>query len=616
VKELLSGNEAIALGAYHGGVSVAAAYPGTPSTEILETIARYADIHAEWAPNEKVAMEVALGASYAGVRTICSMKHVGLNVAADPFFGAAITGVVGGLVVVSADDPGMHSSQNEQDNRHYARFAKVPLLEPSDSQEAYEMARLAFTLSEQFDTPVLLRTTTRTSHSKSVVEYDEATVPERREAAFARQPEKFVMIPAHARRRHPLVEERIARLGEYAESLPLNRIEMGDPSLGIITSGVAYQYARDVMSSASFLKLGMGYPLPAGTIREFASRVKRLMVVEELDPFIEEIVRGLGIQVEGKSFFPPVGELSAELVEDGFRKAGLLPAGEEPPTAATEPEAVKAEPLPLRPPVLCPGCPHTGAFFTLKRLGFYRGTVDAGATSQGQPLGRVKRTGLVVSGDIGCYTLAVLPPLLALDTATCMGASIGMAMGMERAGVANKVVAVIGDSTFLHSGITPLLDVVYNGGTITTLILDNSTTAMTGHQENPGTGLSAQGKPARAVDIEKVVRGLGVEDVKVVNAFDLDAISSALKDSVVRDEPSVVIVRGDCAVKVRDRGQPSVVDAEACNGCSTCLRLGCPAIARVEGKARIDPTLCVGSRCGLCRQVCPINAIKEQSANG
>ncbi|HEX2986879.1 MAG TPA: indolepyruvate ferredoxin oxidoreductase subunit alpha [Chloroflexota bacterium] len=616
MKQLLSGNEAIALGAYHGGVSVAAAYPGTPSTEILETIARYTELHAEWAPNEKVAMEVALGASYAGVRTICSMKHVGLNVAADPFFGAAITGVVGGLVVVTADDPGMHSSQNEQDNRHYARFAKVPVLEPSDSQEAYEMTRLAFVLSEQFDTPVLLRTTTRTSHSKSVVEYDETTMPERRGASFVRQPEKFVMIPAHARRRHPLVEERIAKLEEYAEGFAYNRVEMADASLGIISAGVAYQYARDVMPNASFLKLGMSYPLPARMILEFASRVRRLMVVEELDPFIEETVRGLGVQVEGKQFFPAVGELSVERVEEGFSAAGAVPAGEEMVPASSEPGADKEEPLPLRPPVLCPGCPHTGTFFTLKRLGFYRGTVDAGATSQGQLLGRVKRTGLVVSGDIGCYTLAVLPPLLALDATTCMGASIGMAMGMERAGLANKVVAVIGDSTFLHSGITPLLDVVYNGGTITTIILDNSTTAMTGHQENPSTGFSAKGKPAPAADLEKIVRGLGVEDVKVVNAFDLDAISSAVKDSVDRDEPSVVIVRGDCAVKVRGVGALSVVDAEACNGCSTCLRLGCPAIARVEDKARIDPTLCVGSRCGLCRRVCPINAIKEQVSNG
>ena len=645
MKALLSGNEAIALGAYHAGITVAAAYPGTPSTEILEALAGHTDIHAEWAPNEKVAMEVAQGACYAGVRAMVSMKHVGLNVAADPLFAASITGVRGGLVVVSADDPGMHSSQNEQDNRHYARFAKLPVLEPSDSQECYQFSLLAFSLSEQFDTPVMLRITTRVAHSKSLVEYDESVVASRGKASFARQPEKLVMIPANARRRHPLVEERIAKLAEYAESFPHNRMELRDRRVGILTTSVAYQYAREVMPEASFLKLGMGYPIPVRLIREFASQVDRLVVVEELDPFLEEMVRALGLQVEGKCFFPPLDELSLERVEEGFRKAGMLapatdvaapfmgapaPDGsmglERGERAGVKPAATASPhgegpnpshdpiPLPLRPPVLCPGCPHAGPFFTLKKLGFYRKADDSGEPLPGQIQGRLRRVGPVVAGDIGCYTLAVLPPLLAMDTAGCMGASIGNALGMEKAGVPNKVIAVIGDSTFLHSGMTPLLNVVYNGGTVTTLILDNSTTAMTGHQDHPGTGRSAQGTLVRAVDLEKLVRGLGVEDVKVVSAFDLKALEAAIRDSAERDEPSAVIVRGPCALKARASGEAYVVDAGRCNGCSACLRIGCPAIARREGKAMIEPSLCVGPACGVCGQVCPIGAISQPSA--
>jgi indolepyruvate ferredoxin oxidoreductase, alpha subunit len=615
VKTLLSGNEAIALGAYHAGVAVAAAYPGTPSTEILEAIATRTDLHAEWAPNEKVAMEVGLGASYAGARALVTMKHVGLNVAADPFFAASITGVKGGLVVVSADDPGMHSSQNEQDNRHYARFAKLPVLEPADSQEAYEFTRLGFARSEQFDTPVMLRPTTRVSHSKSIVEYDEGIVPARVRASFVRQPEKYVMIPAYARRRHPIIEERVVRLAEHAESFPHNWMELRDRRVGILTVGVAYQYAREVMPEASFLKLGMGYPLPEQMIRRFASEVERLIVVEELDPFLEEIVRSMGIRVEGKRYFSAMGELSAERVEAGFREAGAIPAAKQlPPSNGSS--SPSAQPLPLRPPVLCAGCPHSGAFFALKKLGFYRGTSDRTAPIEEQLLGKLKRAGAVISGDIGCYTLSVLPPLLAMDLTTCMGASIGMAMGMEKAGLANKVVAVIGDSTFLHTGIHPLMDVVYNGGTITTVILDNSTTAMTGHQDHPGTGLSAQGRPARKADLEMIARGLGVGDVKVVDAFDLPAIEAALLDSVERDEPSVVIVRGDCSLKVRASGEPYHVKADLCDGCSACLRLGCPAIARVDGKAVIEPSQCVGPACGVCAQVCPLDAIVELSAVG
>ena len=674
LKALLSGNEAIALGAYHAGVSVAAAYPGTPSTEILEALARYPDLHAEWSPNEKVAMEVAVGASYAGVRAMVSMKHVGLNVAADPFFAAAITGIKGGLVVVAADDPGMHSSQNEQDNRHYARFAKVPVLEPSDSQEAYEFAFVAFSMSEQFDTPVLLRPTTRVSHSKSVVKYDETLSPARQAAQpFVRLPEKYVMIPANARRRHPAVEVRIERLAEFAESFSHNRVELRDRSVGIISAGVAYQYAREAMRGASFLKLGMGYPLPTQMIQQFGAQVERLVVVEELDPFIEESVKALGLQVDGKRYFPIVGELSLELVEDGFKRAGLLserqaepvgaggPAGPPARDVAVFPQSARpspasgragtavrpyksnvgvdaeasggvdagsngdvdaeasggvdaeAIPLPARPPVLCPGCPHTGPFFVLRKLGFYR---NAGNTAQqlpGQILARLKRSGVVIAGDIGCYTLGVMPPLLAMDTCGCMGASIGNAMGMEKSGLPNKVVAVIGDSTFLHSGITSLLNVVYNGGTLTTVILDNSTTAMTGHQDHPGTGKSAQGREARSVDLEKLVLALGIEDVKVANAFDLEELTAAIRDSVERDEPSVVIARGNCALKVRAAGDAFFVDHDKCDGCGACLRTGCPAILRSDGRAKIESGICVGTACGVCAQVCPKGAIAPGS---
>ncbi|MHB8990969.1 MAG: thiamine pyrophosphate-dependent enzyme, partial [Chloroflexota bacterium] len=479
-----------------------------------------------------------------------------------------------------------------------------------------------------------------------IVEYDESEIMPRARPNFLRQPEKFVMIPANARRRHPLVEERIARLAEYAESLPYNRVELRDRRVGIIASSVAYQYAREVMPEASFLKLGMSYPLPERMIRGFAAQVERLIVVEELDPFFEEIVRSLGLRVEGKRFFPPMGELSLERVEKGFREAGVfrtfyLPAGEaragqiaapggegvsagpqdgaERANGESGAEAAHSEesvPMPLRPPVLCPGCPHTAAFFSVKKLGFYRKAEDPSVPLPGQIQGRLRRVGAIVAGDIGCYTLAVLPPLLTMDTAGCMGASIGNAMGIEKAGVPNKVIAVIGDSTFLHSGMTPLLDVVYNGGTITILILDNYTTAMTGHQEHPGTGLSAQGQPARKVDLEKLVRGLGVEDVKVVDAFDLSGVQAAIRDSVERDEPSVVIVRGACAVKARAAGEAYVVDASICNGCSACLRLGCPAIARRDGKARIEPGLCVGPACGVCEQVCPIEAISEPASVG
>jgi indolepyruvate ferredoxin oxidoreductase, alpha subunit len=586
VRKLLSGNEAIALGAYQAGVGVAAAYPGTPSTEILENFARYDGVYAEWAPNEKVALEVASGACYAGARALATMKHVGLNVAADPFFAVAITGVRGGLVVVSADDPSMHSSQNEQDNRNYARFAKVPLLEPSDSQEAYELTSAAFALSEEFDTPVVLRTTTRISHAKSVVQYVDERETREPLGRFGRDAAKLVMIPANARKRRFAVEERLNRLAAYGETFPGNRLIAGSPKLGIVTSGPAYQYAREVFPDATFLKLALTNPLPVCLIREFASRVERLIVVEELDPFLEDAIRGLGIAVEGKRFFPNIGEFSLEVVAAGARKAGLLPT--EP---AEAPAPASATALPVRPPVLCPGCPHAATYNTFRKLGFFRSP------------------GVVVAGDIGCYTLGVLPPLLAIDTCGCMGASIGNALGMEKAGLPQKTVAVIGDSTFLHSGIAPLLDVVYNGGTVTTVILDNSTTAMTGHQEHAGTGRTLQGGEARAVDLERLVRGLGVEDVQVVSAFDFPALEAALSGAVSRDNPSVVIVKAPCVLKERGTNGWAVVDADKCNGCAACIRTGCPAISIANRKASIDATLCVGARCGLCVSTCPQGAI-------
>jgi indolepyruvate ferredoxin oxidoreductase alpha subunit len=617
--QLLSGNEAIALGAYHAGVTVAAAYPGTPSTEILESIARFDGVYAEWSPNEKVALEVATGASYAGARALASMKHVGVNVAADPFFAVAVTGVRGGLVVISADDPSMHSSQNEQDNRYYARFAKVPLLEPADSQEAYDLTRLAFDISEEFDTPVLLRSTTRISHAKSVVAATGERLVRPLPLRFARSPEKLVMIPAYARRRRPLMEERIERLAAYSEAFTGNQIIPGDCELGIVSSGVAYQYAREVFPDATFLKLALTYPLPVGLVREIARQVERLIVVEELEPFLEDAIRALGVAVEGKAFFPNVGELSVQAVAEGARKADLTPQPPSlegsgstetvPPSRAGKGDWGLGPSLPVRPPVPCPGCPHTAGFYALRRMGVYRGAADPSLPPELRALAPLRRSGAVITGDIGCYTLACLPPLLALDTTGCMGASIGNALGMEKAGLRQKVVAVIGDSTFLHSGITPLLDVVYNGGSVTVLILDNETTAMTGHQEHPGTGLTAKGVRTKTASLEAIVRAVGVEDVQVVDAFDLPAVEAALRAAVDRDEPSVVIARGACILKVRGQHGWAVVEASKCDGCAACLRTGCPAIGMTNGVAEIDPGLCVGERCAVCLPTCPHEAI-------
>ena len=597
--KLLSGNEALALGAYHAGVKVATAYPGTPSTEILESLAGFGDIYAEWSTNEKVALEVALGASYAGARAMASMKHVGLNVASDPFMAAAITGVNAGLVVVCADDPGLHSSQGEQDNRYYAKFAKVPLLEPSDSQEAYELMAYAFDISEQFDTPVMVRTTTRISHSKSVVTANRSRVAPVHQPGFQYNMPKYVMLPANARLRRPVIEERLVKLADFAETFPLNRVIWGERNLGVVTSGVAYQYAREVFPRASFLKLGMTYPLPRQLISDFASKVQRLIVIEELDPFLQEHIQSMGIPVTGKEFIPRIGELNTHIIADGSRHAGLL-SGTPPHQAAAT-----TQDLPGRPPLLCPGCPHSGIFFVLSSIG--QRSKLPGAKGKATP------PKLIITGDIGCYTLGAYPPLNAMDTTACMGASIGQALGMEKAGVGSKVVAVIGDSTFLHAGITGLVNAVYNQSQITIIILDNSTTAMTGHQDHPGTGISAQGKATTAVDIEKLARGIGVSDVRVINAFNLKALRAGVRSALESPALSVIIVRGACAVHLPKRTNPRAIDSEKCNQCGICLLLGCPAIQNDEGQVFIDSTLCVGDACTICQQLCPQRAIGPQS---
>jgi indolepyruvate ferredoxin oxidoreductase alpha subunit len=593
MKQLLSGNEAMALGAYHAGVVVAAAYPGTPSTEILENLARQKGIYVEWSTNEKVALEVAMGAAYGGVRALASMKHVGLNVAADPFFAVSTTGIMGGLVVVSCDDPGEHSSQGEQDNRHFARFAKVPMLEPTDSQEAYDLMDWVFKISEEFDTPVLFRSTTRISHCKTVVDVNRERKADLKPAGFIRSPTKYVMVPSNARPRRNVMEDRIVKLRSYVESFPMNEMILQDRKLGIVTSGVAYQHAREVFKDASFLKLVTIYPIPANLVKRFAKEVERVIVVEELDPYLEEELRCLGIPVTGKDFIPIIGELTPEIVEQGAIKAGLLPAPKHVPKPAAPPQ------LPARRPQLCAGCPHVGTEYILRKLCFKDSKVP----------GPIKEDEIIVTSDIGCYTLGVYPPLAALDTCACMGASIGQAIGLEKAKVRNKVVAVLGDSTFMHSGITGLVDAVYNQGNITVIILDNGTTAMTGHQGHPGTGLSARGEKTTAVKLEEVVKGLGVKDVHVVNAFDLKAIESALKHCLGTKEPSVIISRAPCPLSIRATAIPYRVNAAECSSCYTCLDLGCPAISLSDDKAVIDASTCQG--CSICAQICPQEAIAK-----
>ncbi len=592
MRVMLTGNEAIARGAYEAGVKVAMGYPGTPSSEILENVARYKEIYCEWSVNEKVAMDGVIGAAYAGRRAMVTMKQVGMNVAADSFFYVVYTGVnAAGLLIVTADDPGMFSSQNEQDNRHYAKFAKMPLLEPADSQEAKDFVRVGLEISEQFDVPVILRTVMRVSHSSSPVELgkrvydDNAPTP-----PLKRDPHKLVCTAGWARQRRPIVEARIKQLVEFAETFPYNRIEWGKRDLGIITSGVVYTYAREIFPEASFLKLGMTYPLPSRLVRSFAAGVEQLIVIEELDPFLEEAVRLTGINVEGKAIFPAIGELVPAVIEQCAAQAGLLPK-----EAVAARRDVTPKNLPPRSPVLCPGCPHRSTFYILNKLKY------------------------VVAGDIGCYNLGALPPFNATDTMGAMGASVGVAHGFDKAGLPDPFVAVIGDSTFFHAGVAPLLNIVHNNGRSTVLILDNYTTAMTGHQDHPGTATTLSGELGQRVDIETLVRAMGVEHVRRVNAFDVKAVEKSIKEAVSFDGPSVVIMDGPCVFVEWERVPPFEVDLEKCNGCSLCFRLGCPAIIRTDKldaktgrpKAEIDPVLCVG--CDMCRQVCPRRAIYAPS---
>jgi indolepyruvate ferredoxin oxidoreductase alpha subunit len=576
MKVLLSGNEAIARGAYESGVSVASAYPGTPSTEILETIAKeYPDIYAEWSPNEKVAFEVGMGCSFAGGRALVTMKHVGVNVAADPLFTFVYTGLRSGFVLISADDPGMHSSQNEQDNRNYAKFAKVPLLEPSDSQEAKDFVKEAYHISEQFDVPVIVRTTTRIAHAESLVELGEKENIEKPKG-FVRDLQKFVMIPAHARQRHVVVEERLKKLKTFSDETPLQKIELQDENIGIITSGVSYQYAKEVMPNASFLKLGMTYPLPENKIRDFASKVKELYVVEELDPFLESQISEMGIHVKGLG--NRLGELSPDILANFF-------LGKTPPKVLPEMK------LPGRPPAMCPGCPHRSVFHILKK----------------------KK--LTVTGDIGCYTLSVLPPQEIMDTCVCMGASIGTAMGVEKATQrSDNVVAVIGDSTFVHSGITGLVDMVYNKSKGTVIILNNDTTAMTGRQDHPATGKTLMGEDTKKLDLFELAKSLGVEYVRKVDPYDLEELESVIDEAVNLDKLAVIITNRPCLLLPRKASpKRAEVDPDVCIGCGLCLRLGCPAMSRVSAdnkKVKIDPVLCSG--CMVCAKVCRTKAISEK----
>ncbi len=582
MRVLLSGNEAVARGCYEHGVEVATAYPGTPSTEILENVVLYKDdIYCQWSPNEKVAFEVAMGAAFGGVRTIAVMKHVGLNVAADPLMTSSSVGGDGGFVVVTADDPGMHSSQNEQDNRYYAKFAKIPLVEPSDSQEVKDYLGTAFEISERFGTPVLFRLTTRISHAKGPVELGERVEVPRRE--YEKDTSRRVVIPAHARRLHVKIEERLREIREYAETSPLNRIEEGDPSVGVISSGIAYQYARDAFPGATFLKLGISYPFPITLAKDFCARFETVYVIEENEPFIEEQLRVANVtNIVGKDTVPLCGELN-----QGIVRAAVL---------GTDSTTEKV-PVPARPPVLCPGCPHRSTFFTLNRT-------KVGATS-----------------DIGCYTLGVMPPLEGIDTCVCMGASIGNALGFEKAigrEFAKKMVAVIGDSTFVHSGMTGLTDVAYNKGATTVIILDNSTTAMTGHQEHPGTGVTLMGEPTVKVDYVKLAESVGIKDARRVDAFDMNAVRTAIGEATESDEPSLLVMEGPCVLLDRKSWSTAlVVDPEACSACGLCLRLGCPAISKDEdGKAVISPLFCVGELCSMCAQICPTNAIAVPEGTG
>lgn len=575
MRQLMLGNKALARGLYEAGCCVVSSYPGTPSTEVTEEAAKYDEIYCEWAPNEKVAMEVAFGASLAGKRSFCGMKHVGLNVAADPLYTCSYTGVNAGMVICVADDAGMHSSQNEQDSRHHAIASKVPMLEPSDSSEAYRFAKLAFEISERFDTPVIIKMCTRVAHSQSVVETGGRVVPET--IPYEKNIAKYVMMPGNAIRRHPVVEERMRKLAEYAETSELNCVEMGDTAFGIVTSSTSYQYVKEVFGGkASVLKLGMVNPLPEKLILDFAAKVQRLVVVEELDPIIENHCRRLGLEVTGKDVLPIEGEFSQNLIAKKLGQA--VPEGRK-----------LDEAIPGRPPVMCAGCPHRGLFYTLAK------------------------NKCTVLGDIGCYTLGAVAPLSAMEMTLCMGASISATHGFNKALGAEgerRTVAVIGDSTFMHSGMTGLANIAYNQSNSTVVILDNSITGMTGHQQNPTTGYNIKGDPAGKIDLEALCRAMGFSRVVVVDPYDLAECDRVVKEELAAAEPSVIISRRPCALlKYVKRNPPLKVEKDKCVGCKSCMRLGCPAISIRDGKAVIGTTLCVG--CGVCQQMCKFDALQD-----
>lgn len=575
MKQLMLGNEAVARGLYEAGVRVISSYPGTPSTEMTEFAAEYDEMYSEWAPNEKVAMEVAAGASIAGARSFCAMKHVGMNVAADPMYTASYTGVNAGMVIGVADDPGMHSSQNEQDSRHHAIASKLAMLEPADSAECLEYTKMAYELSEQFDTPVIVRLTTRISHSRSMVEIGEREEKELKD--FPKDPQKYVMMPAMAVKRHAVIEERQRKLAEYAETTPLNRIEENGAKIGVITAGICYQYAREALGDkANYLKLGMVNPLPVQLIRKFAEQCEKVYVIEELDGIIEDHCRKNGVEVTGKELFGLLGEFSQKLVREKI--------------LGVTPELMETDlNIPGRPPALCSGCPHRSVFYILKKLGCN------------------------VSGDIGCYTLGALAPLSAMDSCICMGASVSALHGMIKARgeeFAGKSVAVIGDSTFIHSGITGMINIAYNQGFGTIIVLDNSITGMTGHQNNPANGLTIKGDPTVAVNLEELAKACGFNQVRVIDPYDLKATEKALKEELAAMEPSLVIARRPCVLLKKVQHKPALkVNPESCIGCKNCMRMGCPSISMKEGKAVIDFTLCVG--CGVCQQLCPKQAIER-----
>ena len=576
MKKLLLGNAAVARGAYEAGVNVVASYPGTPSTEITEEIVKYDEIYAEWSPNEKVAAEVAIGASIGGARAMSCMKHVGLNVMADPVFTVSYTGVNGGLVLCVADDPGMHSSQNEQDSRHYAKASKITMLEPADSSECKEFTKLAFKLSEEMDTPVFIRLSTRVSHSQSMVELSERENIDIK--PYEKNIGKYVMMPGNAIKRHVVVEERINKLKEYAEKSDLNVVEDNNSKIGVISAGIAYMYSKEALGDkADYLKLGMVYPLPENKIREFCKNHDKVFVIEELDPFIEDYCKSLGLTVYGKDMLTLLGEYTPSMI----KKAVL---GEE------EPEVLQAnEPIPVRPPVMCAGCPHRGAFYVLKKLG------------------------LTVSGDIGCYTLGATVPLQSVDTTICMGASVSAAHGMAKARgkeFNKKLVSVIGDSTFMHSGITGLVDIVYNKGNNTVIILDNSITGMTGHQDNPTTGYTIRGEETKQVNLIALCKAVGIDNIRVCDPFDVKEFEKVVKEETEREEPSVIISQRPCALlkTVKYTGHCKINDN--CKNCKMCMKLGCPAITVKDDKVVIDHSQCNG--CGLCVNVCPFGAIKKE----